>query len=56
MSEQHSFGTPVGEWLAAVRAEAKRIRRDDDERRAAEGDEQRDYAEERFNEQLMREV
>lgn len=43
--------------VAAARSELarRRQRRDDDDRRAAEGDEQRDYAEERFNEQLMRE-
>lgn len=33
---------------------ALRQRRDDDDRRASEGDEQRDYAEERYNAELMR--
>lgn len=37
------------------RAVAERQRIDDDDRRAAEGDEQRDYAEERFNADLLTE-
>lgn len=40
----------------ACRAAELRQRADDDDRRAAEGDEQRDYAEERFNADLQREV